>query len=91
VPPRHITLPFFETVLRCVIPAIRPGRAESHGFEYVRHGMLSLYAALNVGTGQVEGMTASRHISQEFVAFLDPNASGGVLASRFRPPKGRSP
>lgn len=53
-----------------VLP-LSPGRAERHGFEYVRHGMLSLYAALNVGTGQVEGMTAARHTSQEFVVFLD--------------------
>ena len=35
------------------------------------HRMLSLYAALNVGTGEVKGMTAARHTSQEFVAFLD--------------------
>ncbi len=25
---------------------LSPGRAERHGFEYVRHGTLSLYAAL---------------------------------------------
>lgn len=48
-----------------------PGRAERHGFEYVRHGTLSLYAALNVGTGAVEGMTAARHTSADFLAFLD--------------------
>jgi transposase len=48
-----------------------PGRAERHGFEYVRHGTLSLYAALEVGTGRVEGRTAARHTSEEFVAFLD--------------------
>jgi transposase len=53
-----------------VLP-LSPGRAERHGFEYVRHGTLSLYAALNVGTGQVEGMTAARHTSADFVAFLD--------------------
>ncbi len=53
-----------------VLP-LSPGRAERHGFEYVRHGTLSLYAALEVGTGHVEGMTAARHTSQEFVAFLD--------------------
>jgi len=29
------------------------GRAERHGFEYYRHGTLSLYAALNPQTGQV--------------------------------------
>jgi transposase len=30
---------------------LSPGRAERHGFEYVRHGTLSLYAALNTRTG----------------------------------------
>jgi transposase len=53
-----------------VLP-LSPGRAERHGFEYIRHGALSLYAALNVGTGEVEGMTAARHTSADFVAFLD--------------------
>jgi transposase len=47
-----------------------PGRAERHGFEYYRHGTLSLYAALNPQTGEVIGQTAPRHTSQEFVAFL---------------------
>jgi transposase len=58
-----------------VLP-LTPGRAERHGFEYKRNGTLSLYAALEVGTGRVHGMTASRHTSAEFVRFLD-----GVLAS----------
>jgi transposase len=49
---------------------LSPGRAERHGFEYVRHGTLSLYAALEVGTGHVEGRTAARHTSAEFVDFL---------------------
>ena len=53
-----------------VLP-LSPGRAERHGFEYHRHGTLSLYAALDVKTGRVEGMTASRHTSQEFIAFLE--------------------
>lgn len=53
-----------------VLP-LSPGRAERHGFEYYRHGTLSLYAALEVKTGQVHGMTAGRHTSQEFVAFLE--------------------
>ena len=53
-----------------VLP-LSPGRAERHGFEYIRHGTVSLYAALNVGTGEVEGMTAARHTSADFVAFLD--------------------
>jgi len=52
-----------------VLP-LSPGRAERHGFEYYRHGTLSLYAALDVKTGKVEGKTARRHTSAEFIAFL---------------------
>jgi transposase len=50
---------------------LSPGRAERHGFEYVRHGTLSLYAALEVHTGHVEGMTADRHTSEAFLEFLE--------------------
>src|SRR5207247_9666352 len=46
------------------------GRAERHGFEYYRHGTLSLYAALDTKSGEVIGKTAARHTSEEFVAFL---------------------
>jgi transposase len=53
-----------------VLP-LSPGRAERHGFEYYRHGTLSLYAALNTKTGEVLGQTAPRHTSAEFVAFLE--------------------
>jgi len=56
---------------------LSPGRAERHGFEYFRHGTLSLYAALNPQTGEVIGQTAPRHTSQEFVTFL-----GEVVASQ---------
>lgn len=49
---------------------LSPGRAERHGFEYFRHGTLSLYAALETRTGLVYGQTAERHTSQAFVAFL---------------------
>ena len=49
---------------------LSPGRAERQGFEYYRHGTLSLYAALNVRNGRVEGRTAARHTSSEFVKFL---------------------
>ena len=47
-----------------------PGRLERHGFEYYRHGTLSLLAALNTKTGEVMGQTVPRHTSAEFVAFL---------------------
>ena len=53
-----------------VLP-LSPGRAERHGFEYKRNGTLSLFAALNVATGHVDGMTATRHTSAEFLRFLD--------------------
>lgn len=52
-----------------VLP-ITPGRAERHGFEYYRHGTLSLYAALDTASGRVHGKTAARHTSHDFVAFL---------------------
>jgi transposase len=52
-----------------VLP-LSPGRAERHGFEYFRHGTLSLYAAFDTKTGEVLGRTAARHTSAEFVAFL---------------------
>jgi len=52
-----------------VLP-LSPGRAERHGFEYFRHGTLSLYAAFNTRTGEILGKTASRHSSAEFVDFL---------------------
>jgi transposase len=53
-----------------VLP-LSPGRIERHGFEYYRHGTLSLYAALDVKSGKVHGKTAARHTSEEFVDFLD--------------------
>jgi transposase len=53
-----------------VLP-LSPGRAERHGFEYFRHGTLSLFAALNTKTGEVLGKTTAKHTSAEFVAFLN--------------------
>jgi transposase len=53
-----------------VLP-LSPGRAERHGFEYYRHGTLSLFAALNTQSGEVLGKTSARHTSAEFVAFLE--------------------
>ena len=52
-----------------VLP-LSPGRAERHGFEYYRHGTLSLYAALNTRTGEIIGQTVPRHTSAAFVEFL---------------------
>jgi transposase len=52
-----------------VLP-LSPGRLERHGFEYFRHGTLSLYAALDTLRGEVYGKTVSRHTSDELVSFL---------------------
>src|SRR5438128_11271008 len=52
-----------------VLP-MSPGRVERHGFEYYRHGTLSLYAALNTQAGEVLGQTVPRHTSAAFVDFL---------------------
>jgi transposase len=48
-----------------------PGRPAKGTHDYVRHGTTSLFAALNVATGQVIGECHRRHRHQEFVAFLD--------------------
>src|SRR6202049_1514375 len=53
-----------------VLP-LSAGRAERHGFEYYRHGTLSLYAALETRSGDILGQTSPRHTSAEFVAFLE--------------------
>lgn len=58
-----------------VLP-LSPGRAERHGFEYYRHGTLSLYAALRTASGKVIGRTTARHTSAEFVAFLEQLLAG---------------
>jgi transposase len=58
-----------------VLP-LRPARPERHSFEYLRHGTLSLYAALEVASGQVHGQCVSRHNAAEFVAFLDQATRG---------------
>jgi len=52
-----------------VLP-LSPGRLERHGFEYYRHGTLSLYAALDTLSGEIYGKTVRRHTSDEFVSFL---------------------
>jgi transposase len=50
---------------------MRPGQIERRTHDYVRHGTSSLFAALNVATGEVIGRCQRRHRSQEFRRFLD--------------------
>jgi transposase len=53
-----------------VLP-MAPARTERATHDYVRHGTTSLFAALNVATGQVIGKCHRRHRHQEFIRFLD--------------------
>ena len=46
------------------------GQPERRTHNYVRHGTLDLFAALNVATGEVIARCTSRHRAQDFVAFL---------------------
>ena len=50
---------------------MRPGQVERRTHDYSRHGTTSLFAALNVKTGQVLGTCQRRHRSIEFRRFLD--------------------
>jgi len=55
---------------------MRPGQAERHTPEYKRNGTTSLFAALDVATGNVVGKCFNRHRSIEFRKFLDLIDSG---------------
>ena len=50
---------------------LRPGQAERRTHDYVRHGTMSLFAALDARTGQVIGQCHRRHRALEFRKFLD--------------------
>jgi transposase len=49
---------------------MEPGQPERRAHDYARHGVTSLFAALNVATGEVIGKCLRRHRSEEFVKFL---------------------
>ena len=48
-----------------------PGQAERQTHDYVRHGTTSLFAALNVATGEVIGKCHRRHRHPGFLKLLD--------------------
>jgi transposase len=50
---------------------LQPGQVERRTHDYKRYGTTSLYAALDVESGQVMAQTFSRQRSREFRAFLD--------------------
>ena len=53
-----------------VLPMI-PGVPERRSFDYVRHGTVDLFAALNIATGKVIGKLSAQHRAVDFRDFLD--------------------
>jgi transposase len=49
---------------------LRPGLPEKRSHDYVRHGTTTLFAALEIATGQVIDACMPRHRHQEFLRFL---------------------
>ena len=49
---------------------MQPGRIERRSHDYYRHGTTTLFAALEIATGQVTAALKPRHRHQEFLAFL---------------------
>lgn len=49
---------------------LKKGRAGTMTHDYKRHGTSTLFAALNVATGEVIGECKKRHRHQEFLSFL---------------------
>ena len=50
---------------------LKKGRGPSMTHDYKRHGTTTLFAALNVLTGEVMGQNMARHRHQEFISFLN--------------------
>jgi len=49
---------------------LRSGRAARHTHDYKRHGVVDLYAALEVATGKVTHRLSARHTSADFLTFM---------------------
>ena len=50
---------------------LKPGKAQRMTHDYKRNGTTSLYAALEIASGEVIGACYPRHRHQEFLAFLN--------------------
>ena len=49
---------------------LRPRRPARQTHDYHRHGLTSLYAAMEVGSGRVTGECSARHTGADFLRFL---------------------
>ena len=50
---------------------LRSGRARRHTHDYKRHGVVDLYAALEVATGKVTHKVSESHTAADFLAFMN--------------------
>ena len=50
---------------------LRTGRAARHTHDYKRHGVLDLYAALEIATGNVTHRVTESHTATDFLAFMN--------------------
>jgi transposase len=76
-PERAVVLSFDEKSQIQALERAQPilpmdiGQPERRTHNYLRHGTLDLFAALNVATGKVLAAYKQQHRAQDFVAFLD--------------------
>ena len=57
---------------------LRVGRAVRHTHDYKRHGVLDLYAALEIATGSVTHRVTESHTATDFLAFMN------LVVQRYR-------
>jgi transposase len=50
---------------------LRTGRARRHTHDYKRHGVVDLYAALEIATGKVTHRVSDSHTARDFLAFMN--------------------
>jgi hypothetical protein len=75
---------------------LKPGRCGTMTHDYKRHGITTLFAALNILEGKILGRCMQRHRHQEFIRFLnavEADIPAGktvhvVLDNYATPPKG---
>ncbi len=60
-------------------PPMKPGHPGSRTHDDRRNGTTCLMPALDLATGKVTGQMVARHLSEEFLAFLD-HVAGGIVA-----------
>jgi hypothetical protein len=69
-----------------VLPMM-PGVPERRSFDYIRHGTVDLFAALDTATGKVIGKLSAQHRAVDFRDFLseiDRSCRAGWLACAAR-------